>query len=107
MKYLGKVEELPFDAHFLLAAMAPRPVYLCCGNEDVWADEIGEFLASIAASPVYELYGKKGMVAEDCLPAGEAAYIEGSLGMHIRKGPHYVSRHDWLGAIRYRNKHNV
>ena len=84
-KYLGKVERLPFDAHFLVAAMAPRPVYICCGNEDQYTDEVGELLACIAASPVYELYGKRGMVAEDGVPAGEAAYPEGSLGMAYTK----------------------
>ncbi len=60
-KYKGRVEEFPVDAHMLVALLAPRPLLLQTGDEDKWSDPRGEFEAAVAAGPVYELLGKKGL----------------------------------------------
>jgi hypothetical protein len=39
--------------------MAPRPVLLQTGTTDFWSDRKGEFLAAVAAEPVYRLFGKQ------------------------------------------------
>ena len=58
-KYSGDPAKLPIDQHMLLALIAPRPPYVA--QEDPWADPRGEFISAVAASPVYELLGKKGL----------------------------------------------
>ena len=52
------------DAHLLVALIAPRPLLLQTGNDDKWSDPKGEFLAAVAATPVYELFGKQGIDAD-------------------------------------------
>ena len=56
--YSNKNNDLPFDAHALVALMAPRPLLLQTGNIDYWSDPKGEFLSAIAASSVYKLFGE-------------------------------------------------
>jgi len=52
-KYGDHLDQLPVDAHLLIALIAPRPVLLQTGDSDLWSDPKGEFLAAIAAGPVY------------------------------------------------------
>jgi hypothetical protein len=48
------------------------------GN-DAWVDPKGSFMAEVAASPVYELLGKKGLGATE-FPPIDTAIIDGDLG---------------------------
>ena len=50
---------MPVDAHMLMALSAPRPVFITGGTTDQWSDPKGEFLAEVAASPVYQHLGAK------------------------------------------------
>jgi hypothetical protein len=64
IKYDGPLTEndLPVDAHELIALCAPRPVFIGAGtvvNGDGWVDAKGMFMAAVAAGPVYQLLGKK------------------------------------------------
>ena len=45
--YAGKENELPFDQHFLLAAVAPRILHVGSGSEDAWADPEGNNTAPV------------------------------------------------------------
>ena len=60
-KFQDNVNLMPVDTHELLALIAPRPLYLSTGSEDQWSDPRGEFLAAVAAGPVYRLLGKQGL----------------------------------------------
>lgn len=54
------VNDLPVDAHDLIALCAPRAVFLSAGTQpagDGWVDARGIFLAGVAAGPVYRLLG--------------------------------------------------
>ncbi len=93
--YGEKEEKMPFDQHFLLAAIAPRKVYVASAKEDTWADPPSEFLSCIAAGDFYTLYEQPGFVAPDRFPAVGDAFHEGSIGYHLRAGMHYWSREDW------------
>ncbi|HKJ78499.1 MAG TPA: hypothetical protein VKA10_03145 [Prolixibacteraceae bacterium] len=66
IKYAGPLtqEDLPVDAHHLIAMCAPRPVFISSGSASVegqWVDAKGMFLGGAMAGPVYELLGKKSM----------------------------------------------
>lgn len=94
-KYAEKEEELPFDQHHLIACVAPRRVAIGTAVEDAWADTDAQYLAACAASPAWELYGKKGLVHPDRLPEVGDFFSAGAISFHLREGTHYFSRADW------------
>jgi len=102
-KYAGKEYEAPFDQHFLLAASAPRKVYVASAKEDSWADPESEFLSCIAASEVYSMLGMNGFVSPDRLPWVGDTFHDGNIGYHLRTGTHYLSRYDWNAFMAYMN----
>jgi hypothetical protein len=92
---------MPFDQHYLIAAIAPRPVLVGSATEDAWADPLSELLACLAASPAFS----HGLVYEDRLPTEADAYLFGDVGYHLRAGRHYFSREDWARLIRFYKLH--
>jgi hypothetical protein len=85
-KYGKHVDQLPFDAHELVALIAPRPVLLQTGDKDLWSDPKGEFLAAVAAEPVYKLLGKQGLGTDQWPAAGEP--ILHDIGYYMHAGGH-------------------
>ncbi len=94
-KYAGHEEDLPFDQHFLLAASAPRRVYVASASEDLWACPENEYLSCIAAGTYYQEMGQKGFLHPDRLPVPGDCFTDGDIGYHMRAGTHYLSREDW------------
>ncbi|MBQ9778624.1 MAG: acetylxylan esterase [Clostridia bacterium] len=94
-KYAGNEESLPFDQHFLIACVAPRRVAIGAAVEDLWADTDAQYLAACAASPAWELLGKRGFVHPDRLPEVGDFFSAGSVTFHLREGTHFFSRADW------------
>ncbi|MSU49825.1 MAG: acetylxylan esterase [Opitutus sp.] len=84
-KYAGHWNDMPVDAHMLIALSAPRPVFVTGGTQDLWADPHGEFLAQVAAGPVYRLLGRKDL-GVSTLPSLDAPLIAGDLGFHYHTG---------------------
>lgn len=60
-KYADREDEMPFDQHFVLSLIAPRPLYVASASEDEWCDPGAEYLCCVAVSRVYEMLGKKGV----------------------------------------------
>ena len=93
-KYNDREEMFPCDQHLLLAAIAPRALYVKSNAEDAWAGPEAELESAKLASPVYELYGKKGIVVDDEIEVGKS-YHEGTIGYHRAPGDHDLSAADW------------
>ncbi len=102
-KYGGHVDQLPFDAHMLLALIAPRPLYLSTGDQDRWSDPKGEFLAAVAAGPVYELLGKQGLETGQMPQPGQA--IMHTVGYHMHSGGHGTIPSDWEYYLKFLEMH--
>ena len=98
-KYAGREGALPFDQHELLALMAPRRVYVASAEDDRWADPHGEFLAARAASPVFALYGLKGIERPSMPTLHEP--LQNHVAYHIRAGKHDVTAYDWHRYMDY------
>ena len=94
-KYAEREHEMPFDQHFLVAAVAPRKVALGTALEDTWADPDSQYLSAVAASPAWELLGKTGLVHPDRMPLPGDDLDGGTLCYHLRTGTHFFSRADW------------
>lgn len=92
-KYAQHVDGLPVDANMLVALIAPRPLLLQTGNKDYWSDPKGEFLAEVAAGPVYKLLGKDGLDIGQWPPAGVP--ILHDLGYYMHDGGHGMVPSDW------------
>jgi hypothetical protein len=93
-KYADREETMPFDQHFLLGLIAPRPLYLSNKTLDSWCDPRSEFESLTQASQIYRLYGKTGGLGEN-FPAPEQTVLSGNLGYHIKTGGHNMDEYDW------------
>jgi len=103
--YANKIESLPFDAHMLVALMAPRPLLLQTGDTDYWSDPKGEFLSAVAATPVYKLFGLKGPETTIMPKTNDVSLLMNPLGYYMHSGGHTVLAEDWQLFIRYMKKY--
>lgn len=91
LKYAGPLmpNDLPVDAHELIALCAPRPVFISGGatKGDGWADAEGMFLAALGAGPVYRLLGKKDLGTTE-FPPIETALIDGDVAFRQHSAGH-------------------
>ncbi|MDR2483015.1 MAG: hypothetical protein LBD08_05215 [Treponema sp.] len=81
---LGQEALLPFDLHFVRAAIAPRMLITTEGLDDVWSNPFGTQLSWYASQPVYEWLG---------VPAHNV--------MRFREGGHAFNAEDWRAVIEY------
>jgi hypothetical protein len=90
LKYAGPLtwDDMPVDAHELVALCAPRPVFISSGDKgDGWVDAKGMFLAGVGAGPVYKLLGKKDLGTTE-FPALETTLIDGDVAFRQHSGGH-------------------
>jgi hypothetical protein len=95
IKYGGPMtpDDLPVDAHELIALCAPRPTFISYGAssgpgaEGQWVDQRGSFMAAVAAGPVYRLLGKKDLGTSE-FPEVETGLTDGELAFRQHNGGH-------------------
>jgi hypothetical protein len=102
-KFADHVDKFPVDANMLVALMAPRPVLLQTGDKDFWSDPKGEFLAAVAAGPVYRLLGKQGLDTDQMPPAGEGIFH--TIGYFEHIGGHGTIPSDWDQYLKFLQMH--
>lgn len=93
LKYAGHWNDMPTDAHELIALVAPRPIFNTGGTKDQWSDPHGEFLASVGADPVYRLLGAQGLGTAE-MPAANVSLIDGANAFRNHEGGH-TDQPDW------------
>ena len=50
---------LPFDSHMLKAMVAPRVLFDCQAEDDIWSGPVNSWMTDLAAREVWRLYGKE------------------------------------------------
>ena len=95
----------PVDGHMLISLIAPRPLLLLTGDTDNWSDPKGEFVAAVAAEPVYELLGKKGLGTKVWPAAGTP--ILNDLGYYMHAGGHGTLPADFDSILDFIKMHFV
>ena len=108
LKYAGPLtaNDLPVDAHELIALCAPRPVFVSSGSQQVeggWVDARGMFLAAVAAGPVYELLGKQGLGTSE-FPAMETALTSGDIAFRQHTDGHTVGP-NWPAFLEFASRY--
>jgi hypothetical protein len=106
LKYGGPLHwnDLPVDAHELIALCAPRPVFIGSGSVgDAWVDVRGMFMAAAAAGPVYELLGKKGLGTTE-FPPLEKSLIDGEIAFRQHSGGHTAAP-NWPTFLEFANRY--
>lgn len=81
-EFVGRVDKLPFDYHWLLALTAPRFYILCNALNDQYVNGNAAVQTYLAAKPVYKFLG-----------------VPGNLGIHFRHGRHGMTASDWSAIL--------
>jgi hypothetical protein len=108
IKYAGALtwNDLPIDAHQLIALCAPRPVFIGCGSFEVeggWVDQKGMFMAAVATGPVYRLLGKKDLGTSK-FPPIETPLIDGEVAFRQHSGGH-TNGPNWPTFLTFANRY--
>ncbi len=74
----ARENELRFDANFIGAVIAPRPLLILEGLDDTWANPYGTLVSWSAVSEVYRFLKRE----KDC-------------AIHFREGGHALNLQDW------------
>jgi hypothetical protein len=102
-QYNGRDATLAFDQHIVIAMIGPRPVYIASAIDNAGADPEGEFLAAVAADPVYRLLGVEGMPTTQWPAVNHP--VAGQIGYHVRSGAHDVTAYDWQQFLNFADVH--
>jgi hypothetical protein len=81
-QFSGQVYKLPFDQHWLIALVAPRPFISVDAFDDEYVNGNAVKESYLAAKPVYELLG-----------------AANGLGFNFRRGKHAFAPEDWQAAM--------
>ncbi len=81
-EFLGQVDKLPFDQHWMIALLAPRHFILCNGLDDQYCNGNAIVQSYLAAKPAYAMLG-----------------VPDNLGIVFRPGHHALLPEDWQAIL--------
>jgi hypothetical protein len=81
-QYAGNVNSLPFDQHWLVALVAPRPLISAEGLSDQFCNGKASKASYLAALPVYRFL-----------------HADDALGINYRPGTHAFTPEDWQAVL--------
>jgi pimeloyl-ACP methyl ester carboxylesterase len=93
-RFNDREDQLPLDQHLLVAAIAPRAVYVASASEDRHADPQAEYRSWRLASAAWQLLGDTGAVPAEPPAVGSPLHL-GRMGYHLREGGHDLKAYDW------------
>ena len=99
-------DDLPVDAHQLVALCAPRPIFISAGSPQVegnWIDAKGMFIGAAQAGPVYRLFGKKDLGTTEFPPMG-TPLIDSEIAYRQHAGGHSTGP-NWSTWIAWASKY--
>ena len=99
-------DDLPVDAHQLVALCAPRPIFISAGSPQVegnWIDAKGMFLGGVSAGPVYKLYGKRDLGTHQ-FPLLGTPMVDGEIAFRQHAGGHSTGP-NWSTWIAWAGKY--
>lgn len=102
--YANEEKSMDFDQHQLAALVAPRLLAIGSASEDFWAGQLGEWWCAKLASDAWELYGKRGLVAEN-MPEVGVSQQKGNISYHFRDGRHDLKLYDWNKYLDFADRH--
>ena len=82
--YIGRENEIPFDFHFLKAAVAPRGLLETSSVDDIWVNPRGSYHTFRAARELYSALG-----------------IPGRIASSVRYGPHAHTPEDYAKFLAF------
>jgi len=89
--------DLPVDAHELIALCAPRPTFISYGiparGDANWLDQQGSYMATVAAGPVFRLLGARDIGEKEDyrtakMPPVNTGLLDGELAWRQHDGGH-------------------
>lgn len=89
--------DLPVDAHELIALCAPRPTFISYGiparGDANWLDQQGSYMATVAAGPVFKLLGVRDIGEKENyrtakMPPVNTGLLDGELAWRQHDGGH-------------------
>ena len=104
-QYGWREEEMPFDQHMLVAAMAPRLCYVTSGSEDSWSDPQAEWLGAAEGSVAWKLFDETVALTEQ--PGPGQAVQDYRIGYHQRQGGHALTKWDWAMFLQFLKRHGA
>ena len=104
-KWVGRWNEMPVDAHMLIALSAPRPVFISGGTTDQWADPVGDVQGRRRGRAGLPLARQEGPRRHRTAGARHAASITGDLGWNYHTGGHTATPADWKAFLDFLGKY--
>jgi len=104
--------DIPVDAHQLLALCAPRPTFISYGiperGDAKWLDQQGSYMAAVAAQPAFRLLGAKTLGVSDDhmkekMPPVNTGLLDGHLAWRQHDGGH-TDGPNWQYFIPWANR---
>ena len=92
--YADRVDDLPYDGHFMVALVAPRALHMGDASLDLGTDPRGTWISLRAGSAAWALFGHAVAIPAE-MPLVNDLLVAGPVSYHMREGGHGLTLFDW------------